>query len=104
MADGYRTVMMNPGDKVAVALTPIPAGTLLTVTCRGRSFQVQVKEDIRFGHKFAVCPIRQGEDIVKYGEVIGVAVRNIDKGEHVHVHNLEGKRGRGDRIAGFRKE
>jgi altronate dehydratase small subunit len=41
-----------------------------------------------------------GDDIMKYGEVIGAAVRSIRAGEHVHVHNLEGKRGRGDRIGG----
>jgi altronate dehydratase small subunit len=56
-------------------------------------------EAIEFGHKFAVRPIRGGEDIVKYGEVIGVAVRDITPGQHMHVHNLEGKRGRGDKIS-----
>ena len=34
----------------------------------------------------------------KYGEVIGAATRDIRVGEHVHVHNVEGKRGRGDRV------
>jgi len=64
--------------------------------CQEQQYTVELKEAIAFGHKFAVVPIRKGEDILKYGEVIGAASRDIQPGEHVHVHNLEGKRGRGD--------
>jgi altronate dehydratase small subunit len=92
----YQTVMMKPMDQVAVALIDIPAGVQVTVTCQSHPFTVVLKDLIEFGHKFAVKPIYEGEDILKYGEVIGVAVRDIAPGEHVHVHNLEGKRGRGD--------
>jgi transcriptional regulator with XRE-family HTH domain len=37
-----------------------------------------------------------GSDIVKYGESLGMATKAISPGEHVHVHNLDSKRGRGD--------
>ena len=97
MAD-YKTVMMKTYDKVAIALESIPAGALVTVRCQDQVFQVELKNDIEFGHKFAVVPIQNGEDILKYGEVIGAAISYIEAGEHVHVHNLEGKRGRGDRV------
>lgn len=95
----FRYVMMKPKDSVAVALEPIPAGTELDIVC-GESFSSRVilTETIDFGHKFAVRGIAKGSDILKYGEVIGAAVTDIGAGEHVHVHNLEGKRGRGDRI------
>ncbi|MFH5183868.1 UxaA family hydrolase [Paenibacillus sp. TAB 01] len=96
----YPTVMMKPQDTVAVALTNIPAGTRLTVACQDRLFDVELLEPIEFGHKFAVVPMEAGTDIMKYGEVIGAAVRAIRAGEHVHVHNLEGKRGRGDQLGG----
>ena len=33
---------------------------------------------------------------MKYGEEIGVASREISAGNHVHVHNLDSMRGRGD--------
>jgi altronate dehydratase small subunit len=92
----YKTVMMKPHDHVAVALEPIPAGSFVTVTCQGKTFSVNLKELIDFGHKFAVVPIAKGSDIRKYGEVIGIATRDISPGEHVHIHNLEGKRARGD--------
>ncbi|WNC13779.1 UxaA family hydrolase [Brevibacillus brevis] len=98
MGEAYKTVMMKPHDKVAVALEPIPAGAEVSVVCEDRSFHITLSDPIEFGHKFAVVAIRQGEDILKYGEVIGVATREIGPGEHVHIHNLEGKRGRGDRL------
>lgn len=41
------------------------------------------------GHKYALRNISAGEYIIKYGEIIGRATRNIDKGEWVHTHNLK---------------
>ncbi|WP_339192886.1 UxaA family hydrolase [Aeribacillus sp. FSL W8-0870] len=98
MASFYRTIMMNSKDNVATALDNIPAGSVVTVTCQGKEYEIEIKEIIEFGHKFAVIPIKKGEDISKYGEVIGVASKDIAIGEHVHIHNVEGKRGRGDKI------
>ncbi|WP_282172872.1 UxaA family hydrolase [Cytobacillus firmus] len=94
----YKTLFLNERDSVAVALSDIPAEAEVIVKADGKKFHVKILEPIRFGHKFAVRAIPQGEDIIKYGEVIGAAVAPIDAGEHVHVHNLEGKRGRGDKI------
>jgi altronate dehydratase small subunit len=88
--------MMKPQDQVAVALIDLPAGVQVRVTCQSQTFTVVLKDPIEFGHKFAVKPVQEGADILKYGEVIGVALRDIAPGEHIHVHNLEGKRGRGD--------
>ncbi|WP_443110690.1 hypothetical protein [Caloramator sp. mosi_1] len=34
--------------------------------------------------------------MIKYAEEIGKATNNINKGDYVHVHNIESKRGRGD--------
>lgn len=98
MDKSYKTVMMKPVDKVGIALVPIPPGTQVKVVCQGKTFDVTILEEIKFGHKFAVVEMEQGEEILKYGEVIGRATRKIKPGEHVHVHNLEGTRGRGDRV------
>ncbi|WP_078553447.1 UxaA family hydrolase [Bacillus alkalicellulosilyticus] len=98
MENRRKTVMMKPKDKVAVALDELDKGNEILVECQGNTFKVNLKDSISFGHKFAVVSIAKGEDIVKYGEVIGVAVKDIAVGEHVHIHNLEGKRGRGDKV------
>lgn len=94
----YKTLYLSEKDSVAVALTDIPEHTTVVVKAEGKDIPVTILEPIRFGHKFAVKAIDQGEDIIKYGEVIGAAVVAIQAGAHVHVHNLEGKRGRGDKI------
>src|SRR5690606_37141389 len=31
---------------------------------------------------------RTGEEVLKYGQVIGVASQDIEPGQHVHLHNL----------------
>ena len=41
------------------------------------------------GHKYALCDIKAGEDIIKYGNPIGHATVDIKKGEHVHTHNVK---------------
>ena len=41
------------------------------------------------GHKYALCDIKCGEDIIKYGNPIGHAISDIKKGEHVHTHNVK---------------
>ncbi len=47
---------------------------------------VEVRED---GHKYALCEIRSGENVIKYGFPIGHATADIAVGEHVHTHNVK---------------
>lgn len=95
----YTTIIMKPTDSVATALKDIPSQAEVKVNFSDEvSKNIILKEPVAFGHKFSVRAIKKGDDIIKYGEVIGRAVRDIEVGEHVHVHNLEGTRGRGDKI------
>ena len=64
---------------------------------KGNSSVIELKDDIPYGHKIALCNIVAESDIIKYGESLGSASRAISPGEHVHVHNLDSKRGRGDK-------
>ena len=48
-----------------------------------------VEINLENGHKFAICDIKQGENIIKYGNPIGHATCDIKKGEHVHTHNVK---------------
>jgi altronate dehydratase small subunit len=95
----FRTIVMRPIDSVAVALQDMPPGTEVRVRVSTEvSDIITLVDGIGFGHKFAIRPIKTGETIYKYGEIIGKASRDINIGEHVHVHNLEGTRGRGDKV------
>lgn len=48
-----------------------------------------VKVCLDNGHKYAVRDIQTGEQIIKYGFPIGVALQDIKEGEHIHSHNLK---------------
>ena len=83
-------------DNVATAIQDIPAGKSATVGVEEESLSIQVVQEIPLGHKLALCHIGKGEQILKYGTVIGLATQEIELGEHVHVHNVESTRGRGE--------
>ena len=83
---------MTPEDNVATALEDLEPGRRLTV--EGRS--VELSEAVPFGHKFALRAIEEGEEVTKYGYVIGRSTEPVASGDWVHVHNVESTRGRGD--------
>jgi len=78
-------VHLRPADNIAVAARPIAPGTEVRID--GRT--VTVPGVVKMGHKFAVTPIKEGEPVLKYGQIIGFADRDIAAGEHVHVHNVK---------------
>lgn len=78
-------IRINESDSVAVALRPLNAGEILTVT--GADLEMKVCEDIPMGHKIALHDIKQGSPVIKYGFPIGSALSNIPKGHHVHTQN-----------------
>jgi altronate hydrolase len=63
-------LQLHPTDNVAIALVD------------------GLAEGVAVGHKLAVRPIAAGEAIIKYGQPIGTATVAIEKGTHVHVHNV----------------
>ena len=76
-------IQIHPSDNVLVALENVRKGE------SSEKFSVTAQEDISFGHKIALGEIKTGEDIVKYGCVIGTAVSDIQPGEWVHTHNVK---------------
>jgi altronate dehydratase len=72
-------------DSVATALIQLQLGIVML---RGDSVETSLEaiEIIPVGHKIATRDIADGEDIVKYGVVIGRADRAIAKGSWVHLH------------------
>jgi altronate dehydratase small subunit len=83
-------------DNVATALKDIAAGEKVSIGSRPEEGFFTVRQAIPYGHKFATLLIEKGGSIVKYGEIIGRATERIEAGAHVHVHNVESLRGRGD--------
>ncbi|KYH41673.1 MAG: flagellar protein FlgA [Candidatus Bathyarchaeota archaeon B26-2] len=59
---------------------------------REKTYKIELREDIPYGHKVAIRDIERGSKIIKYGEVIGVATEDIAVGSHVHIHNIKSLR------------
>ena len=78
-------IKINPADNVVVAIEEIAEGDILTVD--GRT--IVIKNNIPTGHKIAIMPIREKENVIKYGYAIGHAIQDIAKGEHVHTQNVK---------------
>lgn len=73
-------------DNVAVTFEAVSVGQTAGVA-EDSSFPVL--GDVAVGHKVALSDISAGTPVIKYGAAIGLAVRDIKKGEPVHTHNLK---------------
>jgi altronate dehydratase small subunit len=93
---GAEAIVMDSKDHVATALMDLAAGRTISFVVKGQAFELPLLEAIPFGHKVSIIFIDAGVEVRKYGEVIGKASMDIQPGRHVHVHNIEGIRGRGD--------
>ena len=79
-----QAIHISPIDNVVVALHPIAKGTLVEVD----GLAVTALEDIPQGHKMAVKPIKNGENVIKYGFPIGHATADAAPGSWMHTHNV----------------
>ncbi|MHA1270905.1 MAG: UxaA family hydrolase [Candidatus Helarchaeota archaeon] len=79
-----RFLIMNPKDNVATTLEEIQEGVEITHNNK----KIIINRKIPFGHKFALESINKGEFIIKYGEIIGKAKRDIKAGDWVHTRNV----------------
>lgn len=91
------TVVIDARDNVATAVADLTAGKEATTRFVDEIVKLAPACDIPLGHKFALTDIEAGAPIIKYGYTIGIAKEPIAKGQHVHVHNVESLRGRGDK-------
>ena len=89
-------IAISDQDNVATALETLAPGRVLEIAGQ----RITVGSPVPRGHKIALRPIRPGEAVIKYGSPIGTATAAIAPGMHVHTHNVESTRGRGDRGRG----
>jgi altronate hydrolase len=77
------TIRLHDEDNVVVTLSDLKIGTAL------ENNGATTRDAVPAGHKVATSPIRKGEYIYKYGQIIGAATMDIQPGEHVHTHNVD---------------
>ena len=82
-------------DNVGVVVVEgLKSGTkmLCCVTADNSTFELEACADVPIGHKVALNDLKEGDTATKYGEDIGKFIANVEKGGHVHIHNLKTKR------------
>ena len=95
-----RVFVINENDNVAtVVVEALQKGDEVQTNGRITDLVVTANQDIAYGHKIALRDIKQGETVLKYGLSIGTATQDIKAGDHVHTHNVESNRGRGDKAS-----
>lgn len=72
-------------DNVAVALADLAEGTEVTVDGQA----VILRQAVSRGHKFALCDIAQGENVIKYGLPIGHTLVDGAYSCSQHAHESE---------------
>lgn len=79
-----KLIQINPVDNVAVAIHPVMKGEVQVIG----GVEYTAREDIPQGHKMALKPIAEGENIIKYGFPIGHCTKAAETGCWMHTHNI----------------
>jgi altronate dehydratase len=75
-------IRLNASDNVLIALKDQPGGS------EPSGSGLILPGAVPRGHKIAARGIAKGEDVIRYGQIIGQATGDIPAGAHVHSHNL----------------
>jgi len=89
-----KALTMDVKDNVGTAISAITAGEEVEVLSTKQEVvqRIKAKDSLPLGHKIALMDIQKGNEIKKYGAVIGKAVKDITVGQYVHIHNVESNR------------
>ena len=82
--DSSDFIILKCIDNVATARRTLKAGSV--VELNGTS--IELRQTIPGGHKVALASVSTGRELVKYGQNIGFAKRDIEAGDWVHTHNV----------------
>ncbi|MCY6369971.1 UxaA family hydrolase [Clostridium ganghwense] len=89
-----KAIKKSNDDNVATALENIDLNEVVQIISEknDKLGEIQAIESIPFGNKIALYDIKEGENISKYGHIIGKSIKAISKGRLVHVHNVKSNR------------
>ncbi|WP_110686706.1 UxaA family hydrolase [Salinicola aestuarinus] len=89
---------IHPRDNVGVALTDLPAGRQVTLDDEC----LQLADNVRAKHKFALSALAPGDIVTMYGVVVGKATRPIAAGGVITTENLAHATGDEQAVPGSR--
>lgn len=85
-----KAIVLHPDDNVATVLERTEKGDELKIEREQNDIETIIAlTEIKFLHKIAIKDIPAGCPIIKYGQIIGKATQDIQKGIHVHTKNVK---------------
>lgn len=82
-------IRLNPKDNVGVVIQDVNPGEEVYFD---NGLVVTALDPIKLPHKIAVVDIKAGDYVIKYGEPMGYATKDIPVGSHVHDHNCDSEK------------
>jgi ribosomal protein L2 len=80
-----KVITLNPEDNVGIVISNLSKGDVIIIDKEA----ICATSDISFGHKMALKELPNGTIVKKYGVPIGITTKDVNSGDHVHVHNIE---------------
>lgn len=78
-------ILLHPDDNIVVCVKQFHPGDELAIDGE----KIISKIDIAVGHKIARMNLHPGDKVYRYGAPIGSMTEPVEKGGHVHMHNMK---------------
>ncbi|MCL2373907.1 MAG: UxaA family hydrolase, partial [Treponema sp.] len=77
-----RVIKVHPQDNVVIPVQDAPRGTEVAP-------EVKTIQDIPQGHKIALKDFRKGDEVMRYGVILGSLLKDVPAGGHIDETMLE---------------
>ncbi len=81
-------LLIDDTDNVVTCVTEVPAGSEVVYRKGDEVLSLKAEEDIPYCHKIALNDLAKGDEVIKYGEMIGRTLEPIAKGFRVWDRNI----------------
>lgn len=81
-------IQIDANDNVVTVVGDTSSGDNVEYMTPQGPQRINLVEAVPMGHKVAICDISPGQPVLKYNQPIGTASKPIEKGRHVHDHNV----------------
>ncbi|HJD39670.1 MAG TPA: UxaA family hydrolase [Candidatus Blautia stercoripullorum] len=83
-----QALLMDEKDNVVTCVKAVKAGEEVFYRKGEDYLSVKAEEDIPFCHKIALTDLEKGDEVLKYGELIGKTTCSVKKGHWVSHENI----------------
>ena len=81
-------LLMDQRDNVVTCVTVVPAGEPVVYRRGDQLCSLTAAEEIPYCHKIALADLEEGDQVIKYGELIGRTTEPVGKGHWVSHNNI----------------